>query len=908
MRKIKQKITMILCFLSLFAFGLQAQDFMRAEGKNIVDINGNNFISRSIGTGNWMIQEGYMMKSTDAGINTQWQFTEKLIETIGQERTDSFYNVWLSNHFTRADVDSMKAWGFNAVRPALHYKLFTLPIEDEPVAGKNTWLDKGFVMVDSLIKWCADNEMYVFLDMHGTPGGQGTNMDISDYNPAKDALWENQENKDKLIALWKKLAERYKDEKWVGGYDLINETNWSFTESGNKPLWDLFIDITEAIREVDQNHIIILEGNGFANDYNGLPALWDDNMVLSFHKYWSYNDENSLDWMINLRDQRNVPLWLGESGENSNTWFTQLISLAENKNIGWSWWPVKKGGINNVMEVTVNDDYTKLLDFWKNGTPAMTADEAFQAVLTFADNHKIENCFIHYDVIDAMMRQASSIESVPFIDHKLGEPIFFSDYDFGRNNVAYTDSDTANYNSSTGTYVTWNAGWSYRNDGVDIERCTDVDEPTNGYNVGWTSDGEWMQYSLKSDSLAGYSLSIRHASGGGGSKIHIEVNGVNISGTLLLPGTGGWQTWKTDTFNDLILPGGNLKLKIFFEQGGSNLSFFNFTSPKPIDDIDFVFVSAKTSVDGSEIYVDLNKEVTTDAAEILLTDFELMVDLQPIAIQSIAKQASPTTVLVLNTNSKIYSDNEVTLSYNGTSVKSGTQNLMPFSNMPVKNNVPTSYLIPGKIQAEDFTVNNGLVMETCEDTGGGQNTGYAAPGDYLDYNVHVTSTDTYMVDYRVATERSNSELVLLISDGDTFTPIDTIKISSTTGWQKWETQSSLVSLTEGYYQIRLLIKQGEYNINWFQFTVTTAIEGNNVVNGSFSLYPNPAKDYVTLKVNDIASDKATLSIFSIGGNLVSQAQLLEKEYLINTSDFQKGIYFIQVQTKMGIYSQKLIVQ
>jgi hypothetical protein len=81
-----------------------------------------------------------------------------------------------------------------------------------------------------------------------------------------------------------------------------------------------------------------------------------------------------------------------------------------------------------------------------------------------------------------------------------------------------------------------------------------------------------------------------------------------------------------------------------------------------------------------------------------------------------------------------------------------------------------------------------------------------------------------------------------------------------------------------------------------------------VVNGSFSLYPNPAKDYVTLKVNDIASDKATLSIFSIGGNLVSQAQLLEKEYLINTSDFQKGIYFIQVQTKMGIYSQKLIVQ
>jgi endoglucanase len=77
----------------------------------------------------------------------------------------------------------MKAWGFNSVRPAMHYKWFTLPIEEEPVAGENTWLDKGFQLMDSLVVWASDNEMYVIFDMHGAPGGQGANKEISDYDP-----------------------------------------------------------------------------------------------------------------------------------------------------------------------------------------------------------------------------------------------------------------------------------------------------------------------------------------------------------------------------------------------------------------------------------------------------------------------------------------------------------------------------------------------------------------------------------------------------------------------------------------------------------------------------------------------------------------------------------------------------
>lgn len=81
-----------------------------------------------------------------------------------------------------------------------------------------------------------------------------------------------------MIALWKKLASRYRDSQWIGGYDIINEPNWGFTgsnkngrdENSNGPLRDLMVAVTKAIREVDTNHLVIIEGNCWGNNYNGI--------------------------------------------------------------------------------------------------------------------------------------------------------------------------------------------------------------------------------------------------------------------------------------------------------------------------------------------------------------------------------------------------------------------------------------------------------------------------------------------------------------------------------------------------------------------------------------------------------------------------------------------------------------
>jgi len=554
--------------------------YLHASGISIVDGNNANFLIKGIGTGNWMIQEGYMMQSSDVA-PTQHEFRNKLIATIGVDRTNEFYDAWLANHFTKTDVDSMAAWGFNSVRVAMHYKWFTLPIEDEPITGQNTWLNKGFLMIDSLLKWCGDNNMYLILDMHGAPGGQGKNADISDYDPLKPSLWESDENKSKLLALWTKLAERYKNEPWIGGYDMINETNWDFENSGNEngcacnaniPLMEMHKQIINAIRTVDNNHIVFVSGNCWGGNYNGMDELatYDTNLAFTFHKYWNYNNQGTIQDMLDKRTSLNVPMWMSESGENSNTWFTDAIMLFESNNLGWSWWPVKKSGINNILKIKTNEDYTRLIEYWKgNGT--MTADEAFNAVMRYAENTKFENCIIGYDVIDALIRQPHTTATKPFAKHVANQKIFASDYDLGQNGFAYLDKITANYHGVTNTFEAWNTGWEYRNDGVDIQTCDDAE--SNGFCVGWTETDEWLQYTIVLGVDAEYTIYLRTASATTDGVVTIAIDGVDVFSSVSLPKTTSWQIFNTNTIGKVALTEGEHKIKIKIETGDFNISY-----------------------------------------------------------------------------------------------------------------------------------------------------------------------------------------------------------------------------------------------------------------------------------------------------------------------------------------------
>lgn len=819
-----KSIQFLLFFFFLFFVSssvIAQQGFLHADGQKIVDGNGENVILRGIGTGNWMLMEGYMMK-TSGFASTQHEITKKLETIIGKEKTDEFFDEWLKDHFTKTDVDSMKAWGFNSIRVAMHYIWFTPPIEDEPVAGEITWRVKGFTLLDSLLSWCSANEMYLILDLHGAPGGQGKDAAISDYDSSKPSLWESQANKDKTVALWRKLAERYSTEAWIGGYDLINETNWTFPEGNNSQLRKLFGDITTAIREVDQNHILFIEGNSYANDHSGLTPPWDDNMAYSFHKYWSGTSSADLNWVVkDLRDKYNVPLWLGESGENSNVWFTELITSLEENNIGWSWWPVKKNDLNCVLSVPLNAGYEKLLN--NKMSASSDPDETFEAIMQWAENHKIENCEIKYDVIDALIRQPHSNEVKAFVKKGINDTLFFSDYDLGALGYAYDDKTFGNYG---GDFVAWNTGWSYRSDGVDIESCSD--QITNGYSVGWIENDEWIVYTIDVDSSAAYSCEIRYAANSSNGKFHLELNGVAISPVQSLPTTGGWATWQSYHFDDVILPAGQNHLKFYFDNSGFNLNYFTLSNPHTTDNIEPQILSLETDAAGEAILLVSN--LGFDEANLPGSgDFSFKLNNESLNFTSLYVDSLNPRILVLETAMEMIRADRIYMSYTGDKLLAPNSKVYPkFANQIVENLAPNFTVLPGKVQAEAFAVNNGFNLEDCTDTGGGQNLSYANPGDYVDYPVFLYNAGEFQFSYRVASQNQGRFKMQLISNDGT-TDLHTITASSG-GWQTWKTQTEKANLPSGKMTLRILVLSGEFNLNWFQVAIPTSVATQSNLN------------------------------------------------------------------------------
>lgn len=545
--------TAALALTALFSSAAaHAQGFLKVEGTEIVDGSGKTVILRGMGLGGWMLQEGYMLKLGEVG--PQHRIRAKLVELVGEERTATFYRAWLDNHTTEADIAAMAKWGFNSVRLPIHFDQLTLPADKEPRAGHDTWHEEGFRRIDRLLAWSKANRIYLILDLHAAPGGQGNDLAISDRDPAKPSLWQSEENQRKTVALWSKLAARYKHEPWIGAYDLINEPNWSFATPGkgngcdeteNKAVWSLQQRITAAIRKVDKQHIVIIEGNCWGNNYKGLPAVWDANMVLSFHKYWNRNDEASLAEIKAMRTRTNRPIWLGESGENSNVWFRDAIALVEGEGIGWNFWPLKKIGFNQPLEIEPGEGWMKIVEWATGKGPKPGADEAFAAMMTFAENSRFEKNIAHRDVIDAMLRQPHDASYKPYVERRIGGvPLTIQavDYDLGPAEVAYHDTVDADYHVATGgDWAVWNNGRIYRNDGVDIAREADGSPYVSDFVTG-----EWMRYSATVAKAGHWTVTARVRSAKGG-RIGIDERGIPIA---------AGNAWQTVKLADIDLPAG----------------------------------------------------------------------------------------------------------------------------------------------------------------------------------------------------------------------------------------------------------------------------------------------------------------------------------------------------------------
>ncbi|AHJ99786.1 carbohydrate-binding protein [Hymenobacter swuensis] len=141
---------------------------------------------------------------------------------------------------------------------------------------------------------------------------------------------------------------------------------------------------------------------------------------------------------------------------------------------------------------------------------------------------------------------------------------------------------------------------------------------------------------------------------------------------------------------------------------------------------------------------------------------------------------------------------------------------------------PAAQAIPGKIEAESFTAQQGTDKETTTDTGGGQNVDYFDTGDWLDYTVNVATAGSYTAQFRVASATGGATLQLRTSAGAV---LGSINVGNTGGWQSWQTISTSVTLPAGNQTLRLYAAASTgCNVNWLNFASATQTATNLALN------------------------------------------------------------------------------
>lgn len=536
---------------------IQQGAFFKVEGQNILDQHGELTVIRGVGLGGWLMPEGYMFSLSGTGVNSPTIISDTLASMIGAAKADQFWDLYTKNYVQEKDIQKIAEWGYDHIRLPFHYKvLYDL--------SSGSFKEEGFDLFDQFLGWCRKYGLYVILDMHAAPGAQN-HHNIAD-SDGTARLWTEPEKYWPItIKIWEEIARRYKDDKLIIGYDIINEPVLP-KEVDISDLRDFFVQATAAIRAIDQNHILFIEGDRFATRFDGLQPPMDDNMVWAFHKYWNATALETIQYMLDFREETNRPLWLGESGENNNQWFYEVTRMCEENNIGWNWWTHKKvNTITAPLSAPINPDYAQIISYLRGEQPHPEPEVAERGWMELAADLHIDSCDFRPDVLDALFRDAHGETSVPYTNLKIPGILDAVHFDMGSQAVAYFDADPINESGRPGSM---NRGRQFRNDGVDILKSEDEQGPKFG--IGWIEGGEWLKYTINAES-GEYAIGLRVAAEQGGGMATLFIDGAEAA-RVDIPSTGGFERWKTIPMGKARFGDGKHELRLLFNRGGFNLN------------------------------------------------------------------------------------------------------------------------------------------------------------------------------------------------------------------------------------------------------------------------------------------------------------------------------------------------
>lgn len=377
--------------------------FVATRGKEFISPNGKPLLLKGINLGNWLLPEGYMFKFKTT--NSPRLIQAAINELVGEDEAQKFWKTYRDNYITREDIRFIKQSGFNSVRVPFNYRLF---VSDGTVSRLD---GPGYELLNRVVDWCRVEGLYVILDMHAAPGGQtGDNIDDSFGYPF---LFESSESQQLTIDLWRKIAARYRNEPAVIGYDLLNEPIAHYFDTAllNPKLEPLYRRIVSGIREVDRNHIIFLGGARWDTNFQVFGPPFDPKLAYTFHKYWMTVNQDAIQEYLTFRDKYDVPVWMGESGENTDEWIDSFRKLLEAHDVGWCFWPYKKlDATSCIVSIKSPEDWATIIEFadgprttFEDVRKRRPPKEKVQKALSdYLDRIKFANCRINQGYLKAL--------------------------------------------------------------------------------------------------------------------------------------------------------------------------------------------------------------------------------------------------------------------------------------------------------------------------------------------------------------------------------------------------------------------------------------------------------------------------------------------------------------------------
>ncbi|HLZ56737.1 MAG TPA: cellulase family glycosylhydrolase [Ktedonosporobacter sp.] len=352
-----------------------SKNVLSIRGAQIIDAEGQAVTLRGCGLGGWMNMENFI---TGYPANEEAQ-RQAVHRVLGDDKYEFFFDRFLEYFFGRDDAQFLASLSFNLLRLPVNYRHFESDME--PFVIK----EEGFRHLDRVIELCAQQQIYTIIDLHALPGYQNQDWH-SDNSTHKALFWKHKHFQDRVVHLWEVIADRYKGHPWVAGYNPINEPG----DVEEETIVPFYQRLYQAIRAIDPDHILFLEGNRYSTEFHMFTEVWPDT-IYTVHDYalpgfidggpypgisrGEYVDRAVLEETFLQRTaymrQTGTPIWVGEFGPvyvgeaAADAMRYQVLrdqlEIYNRNQANWAIWTYKDIGLQGIVSSSSDSPWNRLL-------------------------------------------------------------------------------------------------------------------------------------------------------------------------------------------------------------------------------------------------------------------------------------------------------------------------------------------------------------------------------------------------------------------------------------------------------------------------------------------------------------------------------------------------------------------